>query len=343
MTALPDTPIVENSVWHSTDIASTARGKFTLSAAQCGELRHAIETLKQNRDLAGPGFGREDFILPGLAGDLEDISDETQNGCGFAVISGLDISPYSLTDLECLMWGLGLYLGDGIIQNKDGDLIGHVKDHGEPYIGGDPYLSGVRGYRTTVALPPHTDSCDLVGLLCVNKARSGGESSIVSALALFNEILETRPDLLPPLFEGFHIDLVGKGTADDQISFRTIPVFSYFGGKLSCRFNKRQIELGAEKSGRALTPLQQEAIDYFRFLSEQPIFSVKMDLVPGDIQFLNNRTTLHAREVFEDHEDTEQKRLMLRLWLNTPNGRPLAPEMADQLNTGPRGSVQVRL
>ena len=67
-----------------------------------------------------------------------------------------------------------------------------------------------------------------------------------------------------------------------------------------------------------------------------------MDFKVGDIQLLNNHTTLHARTDFEDFDEPERKRRLLRLWLNLPNGRPLTPEFAERLNTGPRGGVRVR-
>ncbi len=332
-------PITDATAWRASDFKSESDWIVELSPAHLAELHDALASLQKNNSL---GFGREAFQLPLLGPVLEDISDEIQNGRGFAVIRGLDISQYQTRELACLLWGIGTHLGEGIVQNADGDLIGQVTDHGETYTGTDPYKSGIRGYRTRIALPPHTDSCDVVGLMCVRKAKSGGESSVVSAMAIYNEIIATRPDLLEALCEGFHIDLVGKGTAADQVSFKRIPVFSYFGGKLSCRYNKRQIEIGAEKSGQPLSQRHQEAIDLVRELSMRLEFRLAMDLAPGDIQFLNNRITLHARETFEDHDNPDEKRLMLRLWLSTPGGRPLAPELADQLNTGPRGGVHVR-
>lgn len=333
-------PITDATAWRAGDFKSEDEWIVALSPAHLNELHDAQVALQNDNSL---GFDREAFQLPSLGPVLEDVSDEIQNGRGFAVIRGLDISQYQTQELESLLWGIGTYLGAGIVQNADGDLIGHVTDHGEAYVGTDPYKSGIRGYRTRIALPPHTDSCDVVGLMCVRKAKSGGESSVVSAMTIYNEILATRPDLVEPLCEGFHIDLVGKGTAADQISSKRIPVFSYFGGKLSCRYNKRQIEIGAEKSGQPLSDVHQEGIDLVRALSMRPEFRLAMDLAPGDIQFLNNRVTLHARETFEDHTTADKRRLMLRLWLSTPEGRPLAPELADQLNTGPRGGVHIRM
>ena len=47
------------------------------------------------------------------------------------------------------------------------------------------------------------------------------------------------------------------------------------------------------------------------------------DLQPGDMQFINNHTILHARGAFEDWEDEKDggKRHLLRTWISPPNGR----------------------
>jgi Taurine catabolism dioxygenase TauD, TfdA family len=39
-------------------------------------------------------------------------------------------------------------------------------------------------------------------------------------------------------------------------------------------------------------------------------------LEPGEACFLNNYTVMHARSEFEDWEEPDKKRLMLRLWLD---------------------------
>ena len=162
-------------------------------------------------------------------------------------------------------------------------------------------------------------------------------------MSIYNEILANHPDYLEPLCTGFHFDLIGKGTEANQVTRTRIPVFSYFDGRLSCRFNKRQIELGAEKAGAPLTDLQQQAIDYVRELSLRDDLTLNMDFQPGDIQLLNNHCLLHSRQGYTDYPEADRKRLLLRLWLNVPNGRKLAPDFADRLNTGGRGGVTARL
>jgi hypothetical protein len=179
--------------------------------------------------------------------------------------------------------------------------------------------------------------------MCVRPAKEGGESWIASSISVYNKIRETRPDLLDPLLKGFRYDLIGKGRTADEITNNRIPVYSWCEGILSCRFNKQQIELGAVRAGEPLSDLQQEAIDLVEDLALSEAFLLPMAFEPGDIQLLNNHTTMHSRGRFQDWGEKEKRRLLLRLWVNIPNGRPLAPDYADRLNTGGRGGVTKRL
>ena len=44
-------------------------------------------------------------------------------------------------------------------------------------------------------------------------------------------------------------------------------------------------------------------------------------LEPGEASFLNNYTVMHARSQFDDWEEPDKKRLMLRLWLDVERKR----------------------
>lgn len=163
---------------------------------------------------------------------------------------------------------------------------------------------------------PHTDSSDIAGLLCVRQAKEGGGNTVSSSMAIHNEILRTHPEYLSPLYDGFHFDLTGKSGKGDSITDRRIPVFSLGPDGLCCMFNKSRIELGMRKYGMPLDDLQQSAVNYLNELAMREEFAIALRLLPGDILFLNNHCTLHAREEYEDWPEPHRKRLMLRLWLN---------------------------
>lgn len=343
MTEMSHAPVTGRSVWKVADVAADTGWIWRFASDELDELDRAA------RDLAARGkrpehFVRDDFPLPMLAPRLAELRREIEYGRGFALLRGIDVGRYDMETLKVLYWGLGTHLGEIISQNSQGDLLGTVTDmEAGRYATGGYYEQNVRGHRTNAYLPPHSDSCDVVGLLCVRPAQEGGASTISSSMAIYNEILRTRPEFVTPLTEGFHFDLIGKGTQAVEVTRNRVPVFSWCDGVLSCRFNKQQIELGAAKAGHPLTPLQQAAVDYVEELAIRADFQFGMDFEPGDIQLLNNHTTLHSRTGYRDWDDPERRRLLLRLWLNVPDGRPLAPAFADRLNTGSRGGVTRRL
>jgi len=342
MVDILERPIEDPAVWKSAEHADPDTWIYHFTPEQIAEVETAAGRVIA--DGGRPvGFQREDFDLPTLGDVLSAQHDILADGRGFVFFRGLDVARYDRVTLQAIYWGVCAHMGGGISQNAQGELLSAVTDYGDKYEGDDPYLHNIRLHRTTNEIHPHTDSCDYVALLCERPAKSGGASSVVSSLAMYNEILATHPEYLAPLCEGFHLDLVGKGTTAKELSFHRIPVFSWFDGKMSARFNKRQIELGAEKSGGGLDDLSQAAIDCVREISMRPEFRLDMEFRAGDIQILNNRVTFHARTAVEDYDEPERKRLLWRIWLNARRPRPMAPEFANQLNTGERGGVTNRI
>ena len=328
------TPLDHPSVWRREDMAGREDWIRTFSDAELEEIRAALP-----RRFGAPGFGKADFPLSVLGPRLAEMVDELENGRGFAMMRGLDrlgLDPQGLRDVY---WGLALHMGRAISQNSTGALIGEVFDRGLDYDG-----NNVRGHTTNARIGPHCDTADVVGLLCVHPAQEGGESLIASSAAIYNEILATAPHLVDALAAGFRIDLAGKGPtgAADEVTRSRIPIFSWHAGRLSCRFNRKQVEDGQRKLGRSLTEEEREAVETVERLALDPRFRLDMDFRPGDIQWLNNHAILHGRAGYRDSADPERRRLLLRLWMNIPNGRPLAPAFADRLNTGPRGGVYAR-
>lgn len=331
-------PITEASAWTAGDLAADRSWLRTFTPAELAEIDAAVAVV-QSKGLGAYQFGRDDFLLPTLDVRLQDTADDLEQGRGVVLLRGLAPERYDMDSLYTLYWGLAVHLGTPISQNAKGDLIGQVTDSGRDY-----QAKNVRGYTTRAALRPHCDASDVVGLLCVHPARAGGASCIASAATIYNTILVERPDFIEPLCRGFHFDLRGEGVTDnpDEVTFNRVPVFSYFDGRLSCRFNGKTIFDGMAKSGAPLSGDDLAAVEFVRELAMRPGIRFDMDFRPGDIQLLNNHMVLHSRTDFEDWPESARKRRLLRLWLNLDHGRALAPAFADRLNTGPRGGVMVR-
>jgi hypothetical protein len=203
----------------------------------------------------------------------------------------------------------------------------------------------VRIYETRERQTYHTDSSDIVCLLCLRPAKSGGLSSLVSSVTIFNEMRRRRPDLLRVLFEPIETDRRGE-MLEGQKPYFSIPVFSLHQGFLSVIYQRQYIESARRfPDVPPLTPVQIEALDLFDSLANDPSLHLYMEFQPGDIQIVHNHTVLHDRTAFEDWPDPERKRHLLRLWLAPANARPLPPVYAERYGSivaGDRGGVRVK-
>ena len=326
------------SVWQAQDLAADPGWIRRFSKAELAELDKALSAIEA-RDLTAADFEKRDFPLPTLGPYCQQAARSLENGRGCLLLRGFDPGRYSLAQNKIIYWGLGLHLGAPMTQNAAGDRIGNVRDSGR-----SSTENNVRGYTTRNAIRPHCDPCDVVLLLCLETARSGGRSHLASAGALYNEIRRRHPHYLPCLIRGFHYDLRGEGPSGDadEVTHNRLAVFSWHRGRLSCRFNARSIIDGQRKYGKPLADLELAAVRCLESLAENDRFRYDMTFQRGDIQILNNYSVLHARGAFED--DAGGGRHLLRLWLNLDPAiaRPLDPAFANKNNTGPRGGIHVQ-
>jgi hypothetical protein len=200
----------------------------------------------------------------------------------------------------------------------------------------------VRIYQTRERQNYHTDSCDVVGLLCLQPARSGGLSSLVSSVTIFNELRRRRPELARVLFEPIETDRRGEVAAGQRPYFR-IPVFNWHAGLLSTIYHRSYIESARRFADvPPLTPEQREALDLFESLANDPALHFFMEFRAGDVQLVHNHTLLHDRTGFEDWPEPERRRHLLRLWLAPAEARPLPAVFAERYGSvipGDRGGI----
>ena len=314
MSIILKTPITGPAAWKGAELAGDMSWLHPLSAQQIDALDAALAQVKA-RGLTFPNFGKGDFpIGEDWTKALAQHSDELENGRGFMVLRGLPVERYTEEDIQIIYYGIGLHMGMPVRQNPRGDLLGLVMNVG------DVSKKTTRVYETNLYLPYHSDPSDVVGLLCVRKAKQGGLSSLVSVAAIYNEILRQHPEHLGLYYRCWYFSHL----CEDLPSLS--PIFSHHQGKLSCRYLRQYIELGHEVRQLPLSKVEIEALDLFDEIMHREDLRLSMMLEPGDLQFANNYAVLHSRNEFEDHGVHELNRKMLRLWLKMPNARVLAPE-----------------
>ncbi len=281
------------------------------------------------------------FALPRLAGKLQGVLDRLLEGCGFTLIRGFQVQRYSLEQAAIAYLGIGAHLGGFRSQNAKGHLLGHVTD-----LGADITKPTTRYYQTNRGLEFHTDSCDIVGLICLRTSKSGGESRIVSSVTLYNTMRARHPELCEQLFHAFPTDRRGE-IPEGQLPWFDVPVFNWHDGRLTTIYVGQYIRSAQQNfpQARRLTVLEVEALDTFDALTNDEALNLKMEFAPGDMQFLHNHQVLHARTDFEDWPEPERRRHLLRLWLAPRAGRALPPAFAARygdLTPGHRGGIITR-
>ncbi|GAA4338209.1 TauD/TfdA family dioxygenase [Pigmentiphaga soli] len=303
--------------WTASDLDDTAQWIHRLSDAETADLDRALRTTKARHGSCAT-MVKEDFPLDAMRPTLARLLDRLENGRGVYVLRGIPTERYSKEDLRLMYWGIGLNMGRAVSQSRRGDLLGDVKNFNSDF-----NSAKGRGYVSRQHLGFHTDTSDVVGLFVIQTAMRGGVSMFCSSLAVHDEIKRTRPDLLEVLYQPFHWSWKGQ-EEPGELPYYTMPVYSSAGGRFSSRFIRSHIRAAQEfPDVPRLTAKQEEAINLVFDMANDRRFCREMKFESGDVQFLNNHVTMHARTEFEDFPEPERKRHLLRLWLAVPNSRPL--------------------
>jgi hypothetical protein len=334
----PAGPLHNAAAWYGPALSRRTDWIVALDAGELAEIEAAmLPWAAGNRDIAQ--LRREDFPLPRLAPRLAHWLGELLDGRGFVLVRGLPVQRWTLRQSATAFFGLGSHLGNARSQNGQGHVLGHVRDLG--LRSSDP---NVRIYQTPERQTFHTDSCDIVGLLCLQSARSGGLSALVSSTTIFNEMLRRRPDLVDCLFEPIATDRRGEVPLG-QKPFFEIPVFNWHEDLLSVIYQRQYID-SAQRFEQAprITARQRAALDLFDALANDPALHLHMAFQPGDMQFVHNHTLLHDRTAFQDWPEAARRRHLLRLWLAPRGARPLPAVFAQRYGSvtpGERGGIML--
>ena len=294
---------------------------YTLSKEELSALDTALNEVK-SKDLAVEEVTANDFPLGVLEEAVAGWIQEVDYGKGLLFLQGIPVSRYTKDDCALIFWGIGAHMGEAQSQSLAGDRLGHVVN-----LGGDN--PRYRAYQNSTELALHTDATDIVGMMCLVPAREGGLSGYAGAAAIYNELLDHHPDVLPILCEGFHYHLFGEhAPGESPVTEEKTPVFSEKDGCLSISYLRSYIEMAFAHMGKEKTAAESEALDTLDQVAHGPKCFRQFMLSPGDMLFFSNYTVLHNRTAFVDDDDLDKRRHLLRLWLRAHDPRPLVENIS---------------
>jgi hypothetical protein len=289
--AMPCQTIEGSAAWQGMDFGESGDFTHRLTDAEITEIDAAVRAIVQ-RGIDHIAIDRHNVELPQLGKRLTLIRDDVLlQGRGFMIIRGIPVERYSMEEAAAAFLGIGACFGKPVSQNGKGHILGHVKDLGRSIE--DPTA---RIYQTTHKQTFHTDSVDIVALLCLKTAKGGGLSRIVSSMFLYNEMFRRRPDLAAVLFEPFCFDRRGEVPPGKNGYYET-PIFHWHADRLSVFYGNRYYIKSAQRFPDAprLTGKQIEALDLFDALANDPSNYLDIEFKPGDIQLIHNHVILHDR------------------------------------------------
>ncbi|KAK0636401.1 hypothetical protein B0T17DRAFT_503857 [Bombardia bombarda] len=266
--------------------------------------------------LDGDAVSSDNFPLPKARKQLEQAGDDIHNGRGFAVIRGVSTAKYTVEDNVTIFLGIASYIGSQRgVQDRRGNMLTHVTDS---KAWSSPHELR-HGIHTNTGLAWHTDmGADILALHVRALAQKGGATFVASSWTIYRELMMSHPEILTVLSKAeWPIQI--SGNPPRHILAPLLQVFedkiyiSVDPGRLGVHPVTARSGLGL--SIPDLTPLQHEALAVLSRLASK--FRLCLDIIPGDMVFINNWSILHARDSYIDPEDGPRRHIV-RLWCRNP-------------------------
>jgi hypothetical protein len=296
-----------------------AAGHWRLPADVLAELDTVVGELRRN-PLPTVTLSPEEFALARTRAFAAEVRHELEHGHGFAILDRLPLDRWSREEASAAYWLLSACLMRPVAQSWDGKLIYDVRDSGKP-VG-----NGVRPDITNVEQNFHTDNSynhcppKVVGLLCLQTAKQGGVSGLISFRAAHDAMAERHPNLLARLYQPFYFDRQREHAPGD-VMVTHHPMFEERDGRMVARLSHRQVVNGYKLAGVPLDGLAHDALEAFEAILEELGRARNFVFAPGQIQYVNNLALGHRRTRFEDWPEPERKRHLVRLWLRDSGRR----------------------
>jgi hypothetical protein len=329
-------PVEGPADWKGPAIDFRREGVRLLAGDEVDEIEAALAHLERGGEKDFPAITAADFPLPRFGEFLGGLGQTLRTGRGFLLLRGLPRARYSEDELAKIYFGMSAYIGTTLPQSWHGEVLGHVMDISD-------IEQRVRAYHAGGAQRFHTDSCDIIGLMCVRAAKSGGASRFTSAVAIHNEMFSRCPELLSKLYDGITFRRMeqdaeyGTGITTKKISVYA-RVEKEVSVSVSAQYAKRAVDAGDAPPDAVAT----EAMETLEAIAASPAFHLDMSIGEGDIQFLNNRLMVHGRLDYEDFPEINRRRHMMRLWLQVPGWPALPARQSNHTAEDYRGWLRQR-
>ena len=304
--------------WRGEDLAPDD-GHLIFTPGCLAELDALVREISQN-PLPLPALRPDDFELPESRALMQQAREVLEEGVGFVLIDRLPMDRWSREQAKAAYWLLCSMVERPVAQKWDGTMIYDVRDTGKKP------GNGVRPDITNVEQNFHSDNsynlCPpwYVSLLCLQKAKEGGISGLISFYEAHNEMRKRHPDLLPRLYENYIFDRQREHAPDDVKILRH-PMFEYDGQRLNARLSRFQVINGQKLAGEELDSRGRAALESFEAILRDPAMVKEFFFEPGQIQIVDNRRCGHRRTGFVDWPEPDRHRHLVRLWLRG-SGRP---------------------
>ena len=333
MNSLPHEP---QSAWRGEELLARPDWLHQLSALELAELDRAIaNVIAEGGEIESLDAADVSLAGTNIGARLATIQRDLEFGSGACLLKGLKVDGRSEHECRRLFWAIATHLGTPLSQSAAGERIFSVRDEGFKI--GQPQA---RGPNTSKRLSFHTDRCDVIAFLCLKQARSGGENQIASSIAVYEQMQKRRPDLVEVLQQPFYYARHNVDTGNEKPWCRQ-PIFSFCEGRFACSYLRVLIDRAyAMDALPDMTNEQHAALDMIEEIAAEPAMHVTFHQEPGDVLLLNNWITLHRREAFNDHDEPELRRHILRIWLAMPNSRPIDPLFKDNYGATAAGAIR---
>ncbi len=314
-----DNPIAGPSAWRRGEVKSQDY-RVVLSDACLDEIRRLADEI---RTFPLPTMLRtpDEYDLPRCRAAMAEVSHILKEGVRFAVVDRLPLDELKGEEATAIYWLLASMVARPVAQKLDGTMIYDVHDTGQQALPG----SGIRPDKTNIEIRFHIDNAynrappEIVGLLCLRPAKSGGVSRVLSFHTVHNELLAHHPEHLPRLYQPFWFDRQREFFPGEPETFAA-PIFSD-NGELHARFSAHQISGGYALKGVPVDNAGAAALATTLDIFERPGIAIDFDFAPGEIQFVDNRVLGHSRTEFEDFAESDRRRHLVRLWLRDHGNR----------------------